>query len=272
MADAGNTPCHDAEPSCYNSCVETTCENCSGDGECQTCQKCDSGCQSSCETNDETYSGKKISEIFDNFSFSIVPQANTTQMGSEEGMFNASVWNELAVWINKRTELPVDELKTDTEGCYDWVKENNPIGGTEVLIQEDDSYLSPFTAYEFNRIASAVDGPTVKGAYSTENADGKGDLITAAIFADLVTAANNKTVDAVGGNKPCKHCNANCDLTCDACQKCDDPTCQDCDTCESCDLCDSSCEDVCESCDVCEGCDSCESCDQAGGSTTPTDP
>lgn len=212
---------------------------------CDICQKCDDGCKSECESA-QTYNDKKISEIFSNFSFSITPVKDVTIMGPDanKGYFNKAIWDEITKWLSKRNHLPIDELREDTDDCYDWVKENNADGGDEVALSTVAN-VSPFKASEFNRISEIVGGATVR----------VNDLIEASLFTDLVTKANAKTVD----DGACKHCVTACDLTCDSCQKCDEG-CQDgCNACQGCVACNTDC-DTCNSCDSGEGCDGgCES-------------
>lgn len=229
--------------------MSSYCTNCSPcnscQGECVNCQKCNNGCQISCDTAQTWCNlGKETISLAceqGDFAFSYRPVANLGIIGP--GYFDQNVWDEIAAWISKRATLPTETPETKEKGAGAPGGTTNEVGGT-VVLASDYNAVVPFSADEFNRIAQEVNGPTVRS----------NDIITAAIFLQLEQAANNKEIDS----NACKMCNVNCDNSCDICEKCDE--CQDCEQCEG-----------CVNCMMCEGCSGdCEYCNvtcESGNST-----
>lgn len=240
---------------CYD--CQSNCDTCQGG--CQSCQTCNScqicdKCMSSCDAGGQaSYNEKTISSIFGEFSFSLTPVKDQVQMGPLQGMFNKAIWDELAAWISQRNKLPTG-YDGEAEGYT--VEHANPDGGPKVD-SSTESAVRPFSADEFNRIATIVGASRVSS----------GDLIEASLFSNLVSAANEKAVN----DGACKYCVTVCDLTYDKCKTCNESQCssycQSCNaTCNGCDSCDDG-----ECCDGCEGsCETCNSCNNGETEPTPT--
>lgn len=238
---ACNTPncgqCYGCQSAC-NTCNVTGCQTCQTCNQCQTCDKCMSDCNAGGQAS---YNGKKISEIFGTFSFSLTPVKDAVQMGPFSGMFNKAIWDEIATWLSKRHKLPTG-YGGETEGYT--VTGANPNGGA-VVNPSSIADVAPFSAAEFDRISGIVGGPTVSS----------GDLITAALFTTLVSNANAKTVD----DGACKYCVTACDLTYNACKTCNKSQCAT--YCQSCNVSCNGCDSICNSGECCNRCmGSCESC------------
>lgn len=206
-----------------NCSCERKCNNCQGCVGCQNCNaSCNSGancqtCQGSCDTK-QTYWGQNKKTLFDffgNFNWSLIVTANSTQMGTETGMFNKSVWDELSTYINKGNSLPVEPKSS--EGL---IKTNNPVGLSKISVSTNDA-VSPFSAAEFNRLYKIVYN-------TTANKVSPGDLITADLFNNLASKASSIQISSTA----CRLCNAACDNGCNQCQVC--VYCQNCNTSGSC--------------------------------------
>lgn len=169
---------------------------CSGCDSCLSCDKSQTVCPQSCETF-RLHLGE--------FSFSISPTSNNS-MCPNSGQFNSSVWNEIYTYINDGYKIGsvVNSGKTLTS-----------TGG-----------FSPFTAAEFNNVASEIGVSTVS----------PNSLIKGTYFQSLETAVGGMQVDPTACDNECNvfcmKCNSsNCDTTtyccrCDTCQACDDGLCQ----------------------------------------------
>ena len=245
----------------YNYCIG--CNTCQSG--CQSCQLCDTGCQtcdtcmSNCNNGRQAlYDNQTIAAICTNaFSFRVTPVSGVTIIGPDPdgtlGYFCKSVWDDIATWISQRHTL---DTGYDGNEAGFIGEHGNGDGGAEVAISSL-SDVSPFKASEFNRISSIVGGTIVSGPSTGATV---GDVIYASLFSDLVTAANNKTVD----NGACKYCVAICDLTHNACVRCNESQCesycQSCNTiCNGCLACDNG-----ECCNNCQG--SCETCNDCTAS------
>lgn len=136
-------------------------------------------------------------------------------MGPTSNLFNEDVWQEIYDHLNQRTSLfGVSYSKVSSLG-----------------------EVSPFTAKEFNHIASEITGaPSVS----------KGMLIEGKYFTDLENALNTMSISSSA-----------CDDICNAsCQSCDNGGQKTTNTyCCNCVTCQSSCESTCM---ANQGCSSCQ--------------
>lgn len=173
---------------------------------CNNCQTCDVGNQSTCSN----HKCQIFSNRFGSFSFGACPISGNS-MCPDSNQFNVDDWNKIYDHLNKRTSLKgVDEYKT-------WV---NSLG-----------LVSPFSAKEFNNIASKISGaPTVSS----------GGLIKGEYFTNLANALNNLSIKATA-------CDTDCNVECETCdnrrQSINNSYC-----------CNGDCESVCQTGDSCPGC------------------
>lgn len=177
---------------------KTVCTSCD-----RGCQICDVGGQSTCNRR-QTFSVR-----FGTFKFSVRPTKDVGQMGLASNLFNEDVWQEIYNHLNQRTSLfGVSYNKVQSLGK-----------------------VSPFTAEEFNHIASEITGaPSVS----------PGMLIEGKYFTDLENALNKMYISTRA-----------CDDACNAsCQSCDGTKQKQTYTyCCSCDTCQTACQHSCQSCD-----------------------
>ena len=217
-----------ARVACANSCNRcTSCQSCNSCENCNSCQNCVSSCNSTgncqaCENScveAQTYWGenkKTIGSIFGTFSWIPAVVKDVTLMGNGSNMFDKEAWDRLAAYISQRNDLPVNAKS-------ELIKTNNSDGGPAVA-ESNTSDVSPFSAYEYNRLYKIVHN-------TTSNKVNPGDKITAALFNDLADNADDIEISS----SACKLCNASCDNGCDQCQVC--VFCQNCDA-----SCNASCD------------------------------
>lgn len=235
---------------CVNTCQScNTCQggytSCSICNKPAYCQSCNTDCQTSqagiCTENGNCLG---LSDVFGTtFTFSVRPTKDTGMMCPNNGMFNASVWQEIIDYYNNGT------LIGNVSHFFGSSLADPPQGS-----------LSPFTAAEYNRVSAAVGGN-----YTVSS----GDLIEGRYFTDLETAVSTKRADP----NACDKCNTGCD-GCNTCQTCN-RGCQTpntgCSTCNTCQTCNQKCntwyDDGCY--DTAHGhptdCYKCNTCETAQG-------
>lgn len=128
-------------------------------------------------------------------------------MCPNSGQFNASVWSEIYEYINKGYQI------------------GSVVNSGKTLTSKGE--FSPFTADEFNNVASEIGVSTVS----------PNSLIKGTYFQSLETAVEGMQVDPTA-------CDNECNVFCMKCNSSNcDTTTQNCCTCEGC---ENYCEGVCQ--------------------------
>lgn len=183
-----------------------SCSGCNRCEKCNTCELCDR-CTTECETAQQIVENVNVNEcnnlrqfLKKDFAFSPSPTPDSTIMSPDH--FNKATWDSIIKYYNKGVGLgKVSAL----------LKEDIPLSST--------SSVAPFSAAEYNRVSSALNGP-----YSVS----KDTPIYGEYFTALENAVNNYEVKT----DACDFCNTACDCESGVSTNC--VACQDCNSCQRC--------------------------------------
>ena len=198
-----------------------------------TCTSCNtSGCQVTCDTAQTIGCGLK-EHVGYPFTFDPCPQT-TTKMCPNSGMFSKSTWDQIITYRNRGRDSGLLVKFYDAD------------------LAASSTGLSPFTASEFNRVATGITGDDTLHV-------SQGSKILGSYFTALETAVSNRTRANIclSCNTGCQGCNTqqgssgtSCTTCVSGCQNCNNGCNATCNIAQYC-----SYEDgyICNTCDTCEG-------------------